>query len=808
MTGQKINNVFRSLFNKLWPRLLLGFFVPLILFLAASIVAFMAIQRLVVVLEWEQHSEVVLTKSFALQESVLAMTAAQRGHHLLGRDEFRRDFDGHRRDLLTSLEDLRTLVSDNAGQLERIREVKKLEAAWYEKARPSFALWQERPKFFIGEEFSRFVARLNMEQSVELLAKMEQTISGLIRTEVGILEKRRNEVRARTTESMWAIVLAIIVSAGFSLAISWLLAGSITRPIQRLGHAVANMRQGKFQSVTPHGPVEIADLVRGFNLMGIALAERTRLLESSELRYRTIVGATSNVLWTTDSQGNNTEMTSWCAFTGQHKDEASGDCWLNAVHPEDRELFVQRWQEGVGKRKHMEDEVRIRRCDGEYRHFNCRGVPVFDSAGGVVEWVRICIDITERRHEEQLLREKEAAEAANRAKSEFLAKMSHELRTPLNAVIGMSKMLTTQRFGVLNSKQLDYLSDITNAGEHLLGLINEILDLSRVEVGRIDLSIEALKVGDMVDNVVSTLRTLADNKRVQLTVVPLRPDQLIEADAARFKQILINLLSNAVKFTPSGGSVHVRCQWTASVEPLSAVVDAHDATAIRIDVEDTGIGIDPADHGKIGLEFFQANREVHRAQEGTGLGLALSRRLVELMGGKLWFSSEVGKGSVFSFALPRQVKLSEPNLRADQPVASVGANRREQPLVLIVDDYVATNKLFADWLDEAGLQTASAFDGKSGLEQARALKPQLILLDVRMPDLDGLDVLARLKSDPETAAIPVVIVSILENDPETRELDIVEWLIKPLDKETMLQRLRSLGVDKLMPAVAASSDVE
>jgi signal transduction histidine kinase len=270
----------------------------------------------------------------------------------------------------------------------------------------------------------------------------------------------------------------------------------------------------------------------------------------------------------------------------------------------------------------------------------------------VVEWVRICADITERKREEKLRRAKEDAEAANRAKSEFLTRMSHELRTPLNAIIGMSNMLRTHRFGNLNDKQIDYLTDITQAGEQLLYLINDILDLSRVESGRMEFKPEPLPVGVTVEQVVSTVRALAEGKGLRLQTELCEPDGLLTADLARFKQILYNLISNAVKFTPADGTVRVICNWTERPRADAPVVSRDRANAMRIDVADTGIGIAAADQKKLGKEFFQARSSPHKTQEGTGLGLALSRRLVEMMGGRLWFTSEVGKGSTFSFALP------------------------------------------------------------------------------------------------------------------------------------------------------------
>jgi signal transduction histidine kinase len=277
----------------------------------------------------------------------------------------------------------------------------------------------------------------------------------------------------------------------------------------------------------------------------------------------------------------------------------------------------------------------------------------------IVDFNRMSVSLTEMA---RLRQEKEAAEAATRAKSEFLAKMSHELRTPLNAIIGMSRMLTTQRFGPLTAKQADYLDDVLGAGEHLLALINDILDLSKIESGRMEFRPEGLSVRAAVTAVLSTLRPLAAPKKLPLLLQPCEPDAEIAADPARFKQVLYNLLSNAIKFTPRG-SVTIRCQWVDGAEDGSGPVAESEAHALRVDVIDTGIGIAPEDQERIWEEFRQIPSAAQQvgAIPGTGLGLALTRQLVRHMGGVVWMESTPGQGSTFSFVLPRKppVRISQ-----------------------------------------------------------------------------------------------------------------------------------------------------
>jgi adenylate cyclase len=395
---------------------------------------------------------------------------------------------------------------------------------------------------------------------------------------------------------------------------------------------------------------------------------------------------------------------------------------------------------------------------------------------------------------DQLRNEKEAAEAASRTKSEFLAKMSHELRTPLNAIIGMSRMLTTQRFGPLTPKQADYLNDVIHAGEHLLALVNDILDLAKIESGRLELRPEGFSVHAAVTSVVSTLRPLAAAKDLPLCLELPEPDGEIASDPARFKQILYNLLSNAIKFTQRG-SVTIRCQWLERAERGAAVVPEPQATALSVAVIDTGIGIAPENQTTIWEEFRQIPAVAQQVGgiPGTGLGLALTRQLMQHMGGAVWLESKLGEGSTFTFLLPRKPSIQvgqafQPDRQARKP------DLQEQPLALVIEDYPATHKLLVDWLNEAGLSTASAYDGEEGLSKARQLHPRLIVLDVQLPRLDGWQVLDALKQDAATASIPVVIVTVRGDQRPPSGLEVQGFFVKPLSREDFSQTVRSLTV--------------
>ncbi len=405
-----------------------------------------------------------------------------------------------------------------------------------------------------------------------------------------------------------------------------------------------------------------------------------------------------------------------------------------------------------------------RRRPGDFSEETCELLQTFASQSALA--------IYNARLFRELERKSDEVEVASRHKSEFLASMSHELRTPLNAVIGFSEVLLERMFGDLNDRQDEYLRDILSSGRHLLELLNDILDLSKVEAGRMDLQRSTFPMQQTLEYGLSMVRERAVRHDITLSL-DVAPDVgLIESDELRIKQVMLNLLSNAVKFTPDGGEVAARARV--------------DGPELVVTVSDTGIGIAPDDRERIFESFQQAGRGVQQ-HEGTGLGLTLSKRILELLDGRMWLESEVGVGSTFGFAIPLGT-TSEPPAGSTEQAPTGG------PLVVVIEDDRPSLDLLTLYLEGAGVEVVGARDGPSGLETVQRTHPAAVVLDIRLPDMNGWEVLTALKADTVTAEIPVIVVSMLDERGTGFALGAAEYLVKPVSREHVLAALSRVGV--------------
>ena len=364
-------------------------------------------------------------------------------------------------------------------------------------------------------------------------------------------------------------------------------------------------------------------------------------------------------------------------------------------------------------------------------------------------------------------------EMASQHKSQFLASMSHELRTPLNAIIGLTEMMVSNaaRFGT--EKAAEPLRRVQRAGTHLLGLINQVLDLSKIEAGKLELSSDLVALAPLITEVVDTARPLAEQNNNRLVVKSQENLGSLTVDPMRLRQILLNLLSNACKFTKQG-----------EVTLLARKV-INQGNWIEFAVSDTGIGITPEQQAKIFEEFTQADSSTARQYGGTGLGLAITRKLARMMGGDVTLTSEAGKGSTFTVRLPASTDVS-----ARDPISSDRGRSTRADCVLVIDDDATARELIADHLKAQGFSVVTAAGGVEGLKLAKELQPTAITLDVMMPDLDGWSVLAALRQNPELADIPVIMVSIVDEHRRGIALGAAGYLTKPIDRERLHRLIR------------------
>jgi len=524
------------------------------------------------------------------------------------------------------------------------------------------------------------------------------------------------------------------------------------------------------------------------------LAERQ--LAESRANLNALVENTGDAIWSVDR--NHRLITFNSAFslamearTG--REPVVGDP-PNAVFPsEDVAWYQEVYDRALRGDRHV--ALRTDAVDGQLRYFELYANPIQGDQGihGAVLFGK---DVTPRVRAEDALRvAKEEAEAANKAKSDFLANMSHELRTPLNSVIGFTNILLKNKEGHLGGKDLGFLERVLANGKHLLELINEVLDLAKIEAGRMELVIAKADLAQLVTETVQQLEGQAKVKEGNVALVASVPAGLdaVETDTAKLKQVIINLVGNALKFTHEG-SVTVRVD-----------VAPDKQTPVAIAVQDTGIGIPPNRLEAIFEAFQQAEAGTARKYGGTGLGLAISRSICLLMGYDLIVESEMGKGSTFTIVMGERPKKAVRPAPEEAPAAAVvearvkevapaaapqpAAPRLRDFKVLVVDDEQDSRDLMAHYLDELGCRVFTATSGEEGIAAAREHSPDLITLDLMMPGVSGWDVLKKLKEDRELRRIPVVVVSIVAAEGRGRLLGAVDLVTKPFDREDILRVL-------------------
>ncbi len=647
-------------------------------------------------------------------------------------------------------------------------------AAYYDQALQAADAYTDDQRVIGNSHLA--AARVHSDAVDATLAKLTETLASDANT---ARERAESAAHAAVTRAIIAVVLIVLVGGVMTL----LVLRSIVRPLGQIDEAMTGLTSGDLNVDLPEeGPNEFGRMAGTLRLFRDSQTERRRLEEEADLQRKTILTSIETIpdgfaFFNAEDQlvmVNQRYLNMFPAIADLMTEGRQFSDILRAQAERGladlSEGTADDWIEG-NLRRHQNPEGSVEQTfgDGSSIRITKRKTP----DGGTVA---VYTDISDLiRRQAQLEEARTEAEAANVAKSQFLASMSHELRTPLNAIIGYSEMLTEDAQDLGEESFVADLEKIMNSGRHLLSLINDVLDLSKIEAGKMELYVERFDLSALLADVESTVRPLIEKKGNRLTLELDADPGHMETDKTKLRQNLFNLLSNAAKFTENGDiRLIVKRRTEADVEWLDfAIVD-------------TGIGLTEAQRSKLFQAFVQADSSTTRNYGGTGLGLAITQVFVQMMGGDISVDSVPGQGSTFRFTIPAS-RIDGVSDMVEQHAMTGGRGR-----VLIIDDEERARKLMAEAVTEAGFLPEEASNGATGLEMARQNRPEAIVLDIIMPGRDGWSVLQEIKADEKLCDIPVVLATAVSDREMGLAFGAAEHLVKPIEPANLLAALNSV----------------
>jgi PAS domain S-box-containing protein len=608
-----------------------------------------------------------------------------------------------------------------------------------------------------------------------------------------VIERDLDELAVRLRQYLAVAAFVLLGAAFLAHVIASRLQRVLTGPVLHLVSVANAVKAAKDFGVraTPQGRDELGLLALAFNEMlgqiqdrDAAIRATSASLRESEQRLKAILDGTTAVIYAKDAEGRYILVNRRYEELFHIKQgDMIGKTDFDVFPAEQARTYQANDRRVIETRSAVQFEETADLEDGPHVYVSVK-VPLFDTEGQAYAMCGISTDITESKHLEearwrsrQLEEQSLQAREATRLKSEFLANMSHELRTPLNAIIGFATLLHNEKVGAVLPKQREFLGDVLTSARHLLQLINDVLDLAKVESGKMDFHPQPVQMEGLVKEVKDILRTIAAEKRIQVRTEVEPALGLVHLDPAKLKQVLYNYLSNALKFTPEEGRVTVR-------------VRPEGEARFRIEVEDTGIGIRPEDTARLFKEFTQLDGGDSRQHGGTGLGLALCKRLVEAQGGSVGLRSTHGVGSTFFALLPRGT--SETTTVETEPAPLV--QRTGSPLILIVEDESRDRAWLSRTLGDAGYNVETAATGQEAVERLRSRRYDGITLDILLPDMIGWDVLREIRREGSpNQNTPVIVVTVVA-EKVAAEFAVHDFLTKPVEPSVLLATLRRAGI--------------
>ncbi|MFS8054173.1 CHASE3 domain-containing protein [Rhizobium sp. BR 317] len=756
---------------------LIAIAVPLICFLIALASVFLADRE-------SRQAENYVRVTLAIQSDILELHAllaeaasGVRGFLLTGNEAFLAPFNKASAELPGVLAGMRPRIRDS----EQLARLDAMEPLVNQKLKGLSALRDAGGQF---GQAARDDIRKTLVENKALLDTLRTKIDEMRAREDFLLAVRTGEADAIRDRSQWITLFGALFGLLGGVSAIMLMSNGIVRRVASLQKAAYKLASGQELGSIPAARDEVGELAKALQEASHLLKAREDALRESEERFRLLVdGVHDYGIFGLDEAGH---VVSWNVgaerITGYGAQEAIGTHFSKFYPENTRQTHpAQELAQAVAFGRVEDEGWRIRK-DGDPFWANVVVTALKDEHGNSRGFSKITRDMTDRKKAEEALQAaRREAERASQAKSEFLSRMSHELRTPLNSILGFGQILemdTEDPDAQLSVKQ------ILTAGRHLLSLIDEVLDIARIEAGRMELSLDTIDVGGLLAEAMALARPLAEARNIDLHLDDRQLGQIFTAaDRRRLLQVLLNLLSNAIKFNRPGGEVRI-------------VGRIDGPQMLTIDICDTGSGISSDGVGRLFQPFERLGKD-RNATEGTGLGLALSRHLMEAMGGGLELVETSPQGTRFSVRLPIGIDNGALEDVPPMQVTALGASDNKLANVLCIEDNPQSLSLIENVMTRHfGCDVMPAMLGELGLALAMQHRPDLILLDLDLPDMSGLDVLQRLRSDAKTRAIPVIVISADATEASRQKALAAEattYLTKPLDLRLFMKTVEDIA---------------